>query len=86
VKAGMYRDCDWQIVDRLKAIAGGRGIKPTQVALLWLWSKTYMAAPIIGATSLDQLDDAARASELAPLSAEEIASLEELYQFRAPAV
>ncbi len=86
VKAGMYRDCDWQTVDRLKAIAGQRGIKPTQAALLWLWSKSYMAAPIIGATSLDQLDDAAKASELAPLSAEEIASLEEPYQFRAPAV
>jgi aryl-alcohol dehydrogenase (NADP+) len=86
VKSGMYRDCDWQIVDRLKAIAGSRGIKPTQAALLWLWSKSYMAAPIIGATSLDQLDDAAKACELAPLSAEEIASLEEPYQFRAPAI
>jgi len=85
VKAGMYRDCDWEVVVRLKAIAAARGIKPTQAALLWLWSKSYMAAPIIGATSLDQLDDAARATELPPLTADEVKSLEEPYVFR-PAV
>jgi aryl-alcohol dehydrogenase (NADP+) len=83
VKAGMYRDCDWQIVARLKAIAAARGIKPTQAALLWLWSKSCMAAPIIGATSLGQLDDAARATELPPLTADEIKALEEPYVFRA---
>ncbi len=84
VKAGTYRDCDWAVVERLKGVAAARGIKPTQAALLWLWSKSYMAAPIIGATSLDQLDDAAKASELAPLAADEVQSLEEPYQFRVP--
>ena len=82
VKAGTYRDCDWTVADRLKAIAAARGIKPTQAALLWLWSKSYMAAPIIGATNLDQLDDAAKASEFAALTADEVKSLEEPYQFR----
>ncbi|HEX2888685.1 aldo/keto reductase [Vineibacter terrae] len=84
VKAGTYRDCDWTVVERLKAVAAARGIKPTQAALMWLWSKSYMAAPIIGATSLDQLDDAAKATELAPLAADEVKSLEEPYQFRVP--
>ena len=82
VKAGMYRDCDWQIVARLKTIAAARGIKPTQAALLWLWSKSYMASPIIGATSPDQLDDAAKATEFPPLAADEVKSLEEPYVFR----
>ncbi len=85
VRAGTYRDCDWEIAARLKAIAAARAIKPTQAALLWLWSKSYMASPIIGATSLDQLDDAAKATELPPLTAEEVKSLEEPYVFR-PAV
>lgn len=85
VRAGMYRDCDWEIVGRLKKIAAARGIKPTQVALLWLWSKGCMAAPIIGATSLDHLDDAAQATDLAALTAEEVRTLEEPYRFRAPA-
>jgi aryl-alcohol dehydrogenase (NADP+) len=84
VRSGMYRDCDWQVIERLKKIAAARGIKPTQVALLWLWSKSYMASPIIGATSLDQLDDAASATDFRPLTADEIRDLEEPYQYRAP--
>jgi aryl-alcohol dehydrogenase (NADP+) len=84
VRAGMYRDCDWEVAARVKKVAAARGIKPTQVALLWLWSKSYMASPIIGATSLDQLDDAAKAAEFPPLMPEEIRSLEEPYQYRAP--
>jgi aryl-alcohol dehydrogenase (NADP+) len=83
VKAGTYRECDWQIVEALKSIAVSRGIKPTQVALMWLWSKSYMAAPIIGATRLDQLDDAAKATGFPPLTPEEVASLEAPYQPRA---
>jgi aryl-alcohol dehydrogenase-like predicted oxidoreductase len=43
-----------------------------------------MASPVIGATSLDQLDDAAKATEFPPLTPEEIRSLEEPYQYRAP--
>ncbi len=82
VKADTWRDCDWTIVEALKDIARKRGCKPTQVALLWLWSKPYMASPIIGATRLEQLDDAAAATAMPALSAEEIAALEAPYQFR----
>jgi len=82
VKADTWRDCDWTIVGALKDIARNRGCKPTQVALLWLWSKPYMASPIIGATQLEQLDDAAAATAMPALSAEEIAALEKPYQFR----
>ncbi len=82
VKADTWRDCDWTIVEALKAIAQKRGCKPTQAALLWLWSKPYMASPIIGATRLEQLDDAAAATAMPPLSADEIAALEKPYQFR----
>ncbi len=84
VKADTWRDCDWTIVDRLKAIAAARGAKPTQIALLWLWSKSYMAAPVIGATRLEQLDDAAASTAMPPLTSEEIGSLEEPYAFRVP--
>jgi aryl-alcohol dehydrogenase-like predicted oxidoreductase len=52
------------------------------VALLWLWSKSYMAAPIIGATKLDQLDDAAHAADMPALTAEEIARIEKPYIWR----
>ena len=44
-------------------------------------SKSYMAAPIIGATDLDQLTSAAKATEFT-ITAEEAKTLEEPYQFR----
>jgi len=81
-KPEIYRDCDWAIVDALKNIARARGCKPAQAALLWLWSKPVMAAPIIGATKLEQLDDAAAASDMPALTAAEIAALEAPYQWR----
>lgn len=81
VKPGTYRDCDFAIADRLAAIAKSRGAKPTQVALAWMLSKPVMAAPIIGATQLHYLDEAAAAVDIA-LTAEEIASLEAPYEWR----
>jgi 1-deoxyxylulose-5-phosphate synthase len=81
VKAGTYRDSDWEIGARLKKIAASRGCTPAQAALAWLLSKTYMAAPIIGATGLDQLDSAAKATEIT-LTPEETKQLEEPYEFR----
>ncbi|MBM3525259.1 MAG: aldo/keto reductase [Alphaproteobacteria bacterium] len=81
VKPGTYRDCDWEIVDRLKAIATARGVTPAQVALAWLLSKPVMGAPIMGATSLEQLESAAAAVEIA-LTADEVKSLETPYAFR----
>jgi aryl-alcohol dehydrogenase (NADP+) len=83
VQPGAYRDCDWEIAERLKKVAAGRNCSPAQAALAWLLSKPYMASPIIGATGLDQLTSAAQATEVT-LSAEEIRSLEEPYQFRVP--
>ncbi len=81
VQAGTYRDSDWEIAERLKKIAAGKNCSPAQAALAWMLSKPYMAAPIIGATSLDQLTSAAQATEVT-LTADEVKSLEEPYQFR----
>jgi 1-deoxyxylulose-5-phosphate synthase len=81
VKPGTYRDCDWQIAERLKTIAAARGATPAQIAFAWLLSKPYMAAPIMGATSLEQLESAAAATAIA-LTAEEVAQLEQPYAYR----
>lgn len=83
VTADSYRDCDWEIVDRLKKVAAGKNCSPAQAALAWMLSKPYMASPIIGATGLDQLTSAAQATEVT-LSADEVKLLEEPYQFRVP--
>jgi len=81
VQAGAYRDSDWEIAERLKKVAAGKNCSPAQAALAWMLSKPYMAAPIIGATSLDQLTSAAQATEVT-LTADEVKTLEEPYQFR----
>ncbi len=83
VTPGTYRDCDWEIAERLKKVAVGKNVSPAQAALAWMLSKPYMASPIIGATSLDQLTSAAQATEVA-ISADEAKMLEEPYQFRVP--
>lgn len=83
VQPGTYRDCDWEVAERLRKVAAGKNCAPAQAALAWMLSKPYMAAPIIGATNLDQLSSAAQATDVT-LSADEIKSLEEPYQFRVP--
>jgi aryl-alcohol dehydrogenase-like predicted oxidoreductase len=80
--ATLFRPSDRKIVRALVSIAERRGIKPVQAALAWMLSKPVMAAPIIGTTKLDQIDDAAQAVDVT-LSEAEIARLEKPYEFRA---
>jgi aryl-alcohol dehydrogenase (NADP+) len=74
-----YADSDFAIADRAAALAARRGVKPTQVALAWLLAKPGVTAPIIGASKPPHLDEAVAALDLR-LDADEIASLEELYE------
>jgi aryl-alcohol dehydrogenase-like predicted oxidoreductase len=71
-------EADKKIADRVADVAAARGVSRAQVALAWLLSKPVIAAPIVGATKLQHLDDAI-ASVKVRLSADEIASLEEHY-------
>jgi 1-deoxyxylulose-5-phosphate synthase len=74
----LYGTADFDVVDRLDEVAGERGLPPAQVALAWLLHKPGVTAPIVGATSLDHLEDALAAAELS-LGGEEIARLQEPY-------
>jgi aryl-alcohol dehydrogenase (NADP+) len=77
---GLYfRDEDFVVADRVAEVADARGVTGSQVALAWLLSKPYIAAPIIGATKMEHLDQAIAALEI-KLSDEEIKQLEEPYQ------
>lgn len=76
----LYDDqSNWSIVDAVRDIATARGVPMAQVALAWLLTKPAVAAPIVGATTLSQLEDALGAVELA-LTAEEIGRLEAPYR------
>ena len=72
-------DTDFDIADRVQAVARERGLPPAQIALAWLLGHPAVAAPIVGATKLQHLDDAVAAVEVT-LSEEERRRLEEPYQ------
>lgn len=74
-----YQESDFQIVDRVVEIARQKNVKPAQIALAWLLHKPGVAAPIIGASKIPQLEESVAALEI-ELSAGEITALEELYQ------
>jgi aryl-alcohol dehydrogenase (NADP+) len=74
-----YADSDFTIAERVVALAGTRGVKPTQIALAWLLAKPGVTAPIIGASKLPHLDEAVAALAIR-LDAEELAFLEAPYQ------
>ena len=71
-------DADRKVVDRVAEIAKARGVPRAQVALAWLLAKPVITAPIVGATKLQQLDDAL-ASVNVKLTPDEVTSLKELY-------
>ena len=74
-----YRDEDFAVVDRVVELAEKRGVTTAQIALAWLLHQPGVAAPIVGATKLDHLEQAVTAVSLA-LSPEELAYLEEPYR------
>lgn len=47
----------WDVIDALLAIAQEAGKSPAQVALNWLLQRPGVTAPIIGARTIEQLDD-----------------------------
>jgi aryl-alcohol dehydrogenase-like predicted oxidoreductase len=72
-------EIDKPIAERVAEIAGKRGVTRTEIALAWLLSKPYVAAPIIGGTKLEYVKDAVKSLDTT-LSTEEIKYLEEPYQ------
>jgi aryl-alcohol dehydrogenase-like predicted oxidoreductase len=70
---------DFDVVDRVREVAGERGVPAAQVALAWLLHRPGVTAPIVGATKLAHLEDAILAEGL-ELSEDEMRRLEEPYQ------
>ena len=70
---------DRKVVDRLGQVAEHRGLPYAQIALAWMLSKPFITAPIVGATKPHHLADALAALAVR-LTADEISTLEELYE------
>ncbi|REE86167.1 aryl-alcohol dehydrogenase-like predicted oxidoreductase [Paenibacillus taihuensis] len=71
-------ETDRFIIDRVAEVAEKRGVPRVQVALAWLLQKKQVASPIIGVTSIEQLEEMMGALSLT-LTSDEINFLEELY-------
>ena len=74
-----YADSDFRIVDRVVALAERRGVTPAQIALAWILHQPGVTAPIIGASKMDQLDQAVAAMSI-QLDETERRELEEPYE------
>ncbi len=74
-----YREEDFTIAERVDQVAKECGVSSAQIALAWVLSKPYVTAPIIGASKMEQLDQAIAALDI-QLSDEQVKRLEELYQ------
>ncbi len=64
-------DRTWTIVDAASAIAGDRGCSPGQVAIAWLLTRPTVSSVLLGARTLEQLDDNLGAADVT-LSTDEI--------------
>lgn len=71
-------EADRIIIDQVAAIAAKYDVPRVQIALAWLLQKEPVTAPIIGATKISHLEDAAAALSIT-LTSEEISLLEDAY-------
>ncbi|HJR81251.1 MAG TPA: aldo/keto reductase, partial [Anaerolineales bacterium] len=74
-----FRDEDFTVAECVAEVAQTRGVTGPQIALAWILSKPYVAAPIIGATKMDHLNQAIAALDI-KLSEDEIRQLEKPYK------
>jgi aryl-alcohol dehydrogenase-like predicted oxidoreductase len=86
------RERTWRIVDTVRRVAEGRGASMAQVALAWVADRPAVTSVILGARTVEQLDDNLGAAGL-HLSEEETALLNEAsapevadYPYGAPGV
>jgi len=71
-------DSDRAIIDAVGSVAEARGVPRAQIALAWLRSNPVVAAPLVGASSTAQIDDAV-ASLGVDLTEDETRTLEQHY-------
>ncbi|MGV9255479.1 aldo/keto reductase [Streptomyces sp. NPDC003697] len=74
----LYEESDRTIVEAVTRIANDRGVSRAQVALAWLLHQEPVAAPIVGASKPQHIEDAAAAVDL-ELSDKEIEELQRPY-------
>jgi aryl-alcohol dehydrogenase-like predicted oxidoreductase len=74
----LTKQSDHAIIDAVGVVAETRGVKRAQIALAWLRSKPVVTAPLVGASTIQQIDDATASIDI-ELGDEEIRALEAPY-------
>jgi 1-deoxyxylulose-5-phosphate synthase len=74
-----YDDSDFEVVNRVTAVAKRRGVANAQVALAWVLAQPGVTAPIVGASKMHHLDDAISALSL-KLDDSELKELSDAYR------
>ncbi|MBD8045173.1 aldo/keto reductase [Arthrobacter sp. Sa2BUA2] len=75
---GMQEAADRQVSEAIGQVAEGHGVSRARVGLAWVLAHPVVSAPLIGATSVSQLEDDVGALDL-ELTAENLELLEEHY-------
>ncbi len=75
----MYDQDDFAVADAVQQVAKDRDLPPAQIALAWLLHQPAVTAPIVGATKIGHIDDAAAAVQVT-LSDEELGVLAAPYR------
>ena len=76
----LYRGrMDFEIASRVGITAEKYGVRPAQIAIAWLLSKTAITCPVVGVSKVEQLDGLVAATQL-KLEVEDIDYLEALYE------
>jgi len=71
------KDRAWKCIDAMRDIAGVHGVSVARVALAYVLAKPFVMSVIIGAKTMEQLDDNLDAAKL-ELSADEMKKLDEV--------
>ena len=74
-----YREDDFAVVNRLSEVAAQRGESNARIGYAWLLHQPGVAAPIVGASKIDHIEEAVAATQV-KLSEEEIQRLNEPYK------
>ena len=75
IKRQYFNDPGWRTLDAVRQVAAEVEASPAAVALAWQLAKPYVTAPIIGANTIDQLDENLAATDVA-LTSDQVAFLD----------
>ena len=81
VKSRFMNEKGFAVLDAVTTIASNHGVGPIQVSLAWILKQKTITAPIIGATSVTQLEEIIKTSEV-NLTQEDLKKLNEVSEWR----